>query len=950
MSDNEQQDEKPFAVEKAKTGRAKCKKCKAVIEKDTIRIAKLVNSPFSEGKMKAWHHVDCLFDVFAKQRATTKRIDDPEDDIDGWNELSNDDKKIITDKLNEFENNTPYKNLKRQSTQSQAGPSSKKKKPSNDTEKTVDTSDISLNKNENKSSNNPDDSFRSFRRLCVDIANASAYTEKTACIKKMFQFGSSEDGFEGDILLWCKLLLPMATKRVYHLQSKQLIKLFSRIFGQHEDDMLEDYENGDIAETIMNFLEKNTAIQYAKKSILTLQEVDNFLNELTQLTTEDTQTAKFKSIIKRCTPNDLKMIIRFIKNDLRIKCGPKHVLEAIHEDAYRTYQHSNNLEEVVKKFTNKSEIRVSSTSASTSVSGKGKVALMTPVLPMLAEACKSVEMAIKKCPNGMLSEIKYDGERVQVHKNGNKFSYFSRSLKSVMPHKVTDFEKFIPKAFPNGDDLILDSEIIMTDRTTGQLLPFGSLGGKKTKDNPNINVCIFIFDCIYYNGVVLLNKTMKERRKILEKQMTIIPNRVMLSEVQEIHDPQDLSQMIAKVLRLGLEGLVLKPTHSIYEPGKRHWLKVKKDYLFDGAMADTVDLVVLGAWYGTGRKGGMKSIFLMGCYDEDNDIWLTVTKVHSGHDDDTLAKLQDQLKDMIKISKDPYLLPKWIKANNRMVPDFIAKDPKTQPVWEITGAEFTNQGCHTADSISIRFPRVTKIRDDKNWSTATTLKELKVLFSKSSDSIDFSLLAQSSDKKKKKTTLDHFLNINNDNSVDTDEQCENKNNENEIIDVENLIMNKKTSNNNSKAAFHAVIDNDSTGNTSNWIEDRKPINALPENAKPRSEKCDTKVKRKGILSKFCIILDDDIPINRRKVLKQKLTTLGAEVEKKNNSPSSNVTHIIHGINEITISELRIYELPLAKHVTESWIDAIETTSMLQNEKRYAVTLVGEYCSCSCTKK
>lgn len=108
MSDNEAQDEKPFAIEKAKTGRAKCKKCKAVIEKDTIRIAKLMNSPFSEGKMKAWHHTDCLFDVFAKQRAATKRIDDPEDDIDGWNELSDDDKKIITDKINEFENNSEF--------------------------------------------------------------------------------------------------------------------------------------------------------------------------------------------------------------------------------------------------------------------------------------------------------------------------------------------------------------------------------------------------------------------------------------------------------------------------------------------------------------------------------------------------------------------------------------------------------------------------------------------------------------------------------------------------------------------------------------------------------------------------------------------------------------------------------------------------------------------------
>lgn len=92
-------------------------------------------------------------------------------------------------------------------------------------------------------------------------------------------------------------------------------------------------------------------------------------------------------------------------------------------------------------------------------------------------------------------------------------------------------------------------------------------------------------------------------------------------------------------------------------------------------MADSADLVVLGAYYGTGGKGGMKSIFLMGCYDEDRDVWLTVTKVHSGHDDATLAKLQDQL-DMIKISKDPGLLPNWIKANKPMIPDFIAKDPK----------------------------------------------------------------------------------------------------------------------------------------------------------------------------------------------------------------------------------------------------------------------------------
>lgn len=90
---------------------------------------------------------------------------------------------------------------------------------------------------------------------------------------------------------------------------------------------------------------------------------------------------------------------------------------------------------------------------------------------------------------------------------------------------------------------------------------------------------------------------------------------------------------------MGLEGLVLKNVNGIYEPGKRHWLKVKKDYLFDGKMADAADLLVLGAWFGTGKKGGMLSIYLMGCQDTRTKVWKTVTKVHTGFDDNTMDKI-----------------------------------------------------------------------------------------------------------------------------------------------------------------------------------------------------------------------------------------------------------------------------------------------------------------------
>lgn len=156
----------------------------------------------------------------------------------------------------------------------------------------------------------------------------------------------------------------------------------------------------------------------------------------------------------------------------------------------------------------------------------------------------------------------------------------------------------------------------------------------------------------------------------------------------------------------------------------------------------------------------------MGCYDEEKNRWLTVTKVAIGLDEETLASLQSPLmNNMKKISQDSNLVPTWMRCTKTMVPDFVAKNPKEQPVWEIagvyvpikfihsslgsnsktfmTGSEFTQAAIHTADGISIRFPKVTKIRDDKCWETATNFKELKLLYENSKISKDYSYLFKS---------------------------------------------------------------------------------------------------------------------------------------------------------------------------------------------------------------
>lgn len=712
-------DEKPFCIDRAKQGRATCKKCKQKCLTNELRIAKLVSNPFGSGKMKSWHHVDCIFEQFLKQKLTTKRIESS-DDLDGWEALSDTDKQMIVEKIKETVKNLETKHGI--------------KIPTKKLDITVCSTSPAPSVSKTTTKNNEihrDWLFREFRRLVADISNVSSYLEKTKLVREMFKNGSDGNGFKSDVALWCRLLLPGVAKRIYNLQNKQLIKLFARIFETDQNDMMEHFEQGDIGETIQHFFEKSGKVKPATKSKLTVTDVDDFLEELSKLTKEDEQIDHFKSIVPKCTPNDLKVIIRLIRHDLRMNAGAKHILQGIHADAYEVYQSTRDLDAVVSKCLGDGNI-----------DGKGikaSVNLMTPCLPMLAEACKSIEQAMAKCPNGMYSEIKYDGERVQVHKKGSEFKYFSRSLKPVLPHKIAHFKEYIPKAFPYGKDMILDSEILMVDTKTGNPLPFGTLGIHKKNEFKDATVCLFVFDCIYYNGEVLTNKPIKERKRILKENMIEIKNRVMFSELQEIYKPDELKQMIAHVLKDGLEGLVLKDICSIYEPGKRHWLKVKKDYLFDGAMADSADLIVLGAWYGTGKKGGMMSIFLMGCHDPYSSKFCTVTKVHTGHDDETLERLQTEL-DMVKISCDQSKVPNWLECTKTMIPDFVARDPKKQPVWEISGAEFTQHDVHTADGISIRFPRVTRIREDKNWETATNLQELQDLYKRSKEGTDVSLL------------------------------------------------------------------------------------------------------------------------------------------------------------------------------------------------------------------
>ncbi|XP_053310863.1 DNA ligase 3 [Spea bombifrons] len=752
--------EQRYLVEYAKRGTAGCKKCKEKIGKGLVRIGKVVPNPFSEsaGDMKEWYHVKCMFEKLERARATTKKIDDLTE-LEGWQELQDPERDLITQHIKELAAKagaTPRKKTPSKANQSPAAQASATNKAPATSPSPLKFSGFSAKSPQAPAPPIPSSSsgsslstakcdpkhkdclLREFRKLCAMVAEQSSYNTKTQIIHDFLTKGTSGDGFHGDTYLTVKLLLPGVIKSVYNLNDKQIVKLFSRIFNCNQDDMVRDLEQGDVSETVRIFFEDSKHFPPAAKSLLTIHDVDDMLTQLSKMTKEEDQQKVLEDIASRCTSNDLKCIIRLIKHDLKMNSGAKHVLDALDPNAYDAFKASRNLGDVVERvLRNQQEAPGMKRTLSVQAS------LMTPVQPMLAEACKSIEYAMKKCPNGMYAEIKYDGERVQVHKSGDHFSYFSRSLKPVLPHKVAHFKDYIPKAFPGGNSIILDAEVLLIDTNTGKPLPFGTLGVHKKAAFKDANVCLFVFDCIYFNGVSLMDRPLCERRKFMRDNMVEIANHVMFSEMKHVTKATDLADMITRVIREGLEGLVLKDLKGIYEPGKRHWLKVKKDYLNEGAMADTADLAVLGAYYGKGANGGMMSIFLMGCYDPQSQKWCTVTKCSSGYDDATLARLQKEL-DMVKISKDPSKLPVWLKINKNYYPDFIIRDPEKAPIWEITGAEFSKAEAHTAGGLSIRFPRCTRFRDDKDWKSATTLQQLKELYRLSKEKSDFSIAATSS--------------------------------------------------------------------------------------------------------------------------------------------------------------------------------------------------------------
>ncbi len=523
---------------------------------------------------------------------------------------------------------------------------------------------------------------------------------------------------------------------------KMLIKAIALATNSTESEVEKLYKTlGDLGKAAEKLRAKAEKIM-SKSSILAFVSVRR---ELTVLHVYETMTRvamaqgegsrdiKLKllaGLISEASPKEAKYIVRFVEGRLRLGIGDATIMDAL----AIVYGGGVHARPVIERAYN---LRADLGNVAKILAAQGIDALKNikpqvgiPIRPMLAERLNNPVEMLKKVGGKAYVEYKYDGERAQIHKDGDKIWIYSRRLENIT-RQYPDVVEYARKHI-KAKQAIVEGEIVAYDPETGELRPFQELMHRKRKHDIHVAikeypVKVFLFDLLYVDGEDYTMKPLPVRR---EKLKGIIEETDVfrLAEYIETSDPEELEKFFLKAIEDGAEGVMVKALHerSIYQAGTRGWLWIKYKRDYKSEMIDTVDLVVVGAFYGRGRRGGKFGALLMASYNPEKDVFETVCKVGSGFKDEDLDRLPEMLQPHIIDRKHPRVVSK-MQPDVWVTPALVA---------EIIGAELTLSPLHTCCldkvkpgvGISIRFPRFIRWRPDKSPEDATTSQELLEMY------------------------------------------------------------------------------------------------------------------------------------------------------------------------------------------------------------------------------
>lgn len=544
-------------------------------------------------------------------------------------------------------------------------------------------------------------SFLSFAKLCQSVEGVSATLEKIDLVAAFLaELNEAELAISSNFVMG--VVFPPGMDLVLGVGPSILYEALIRACGCKPDEVEEMLRaTGDPGIVASKIVEKRRPFNFAAftgSDDLSISDVYQRFLDIARASGKKSQETKIKNLqylFSQASPLEAQYIARLAIEDLRIGVGEGGVRDAI----ARAFGRS--ADEVERGYNITNDMGVVAVSAKKGKLSELDVAINHPIKMMLAQLSEGIPAAFQELGTAAI-EWKFDGARVQIHKDGAKVRIFSRRLENVTA-SLPEITKAILKDV-HAKSAILDGEAVAIGET-GRPRAFQEILRRlRRKYNveklaAEIPLHLFLFDLIYLDGQSIIGLPLSERRKLLVKIAgSLVADQVVSDK------PETAEEIYRKALDAGHEGILLKNPSSVYAPGKRgkNWLKIKP-------IMETLDLIVIGAKWGEGRRATFLGSYRLACREPETGDLLDVGWVATGITDEALAELTETFRNQIIVQKG------------------MEVELKPAIIFEVAYEEIQRSPNYSS-GYALRFPRLIAVRHDKSLDEADTLERVEHLY------------------------------------------------------------------------------------------------------------------------------------------------------------------------------------------------------------------------------
>jgi len=564
-----------------------------------------------------------------------------------------------------------------------------------------------------------------------ELEKTSAKLKKSEIIAMLLkETDSREMGMV--VLLLQGRVFPIWSEKELGIANLLMIKAISTATGFPAGKVEERFKKtGDLGLVVEELIKnKKQSTLFSRR--LTVGKVFENLQKVAGVEGKGSQDRKFQlvsEIIGSAQAKEAKYIVRTVLGELRIGVAEGIVRDAIAE----AFFHENERKEAINAiewawFLTGDYGVTAGIAKEKGLSGLKKVKLEIgkPIQVLLAEKSPSLQDALESFEECAI-EIKYDGARVQIHKSGERIWLYTRRLENIT-RQFPDLVELVKKHV-KGNEFIIEGEILAVDPKTQRPLTFQTLSQRIHRKYDiqeivkQIPIQVNVFDVIYHGGKSFFSTPFRERRKFLESIIVPLPGKFQLAEELVTKDIKKAESFYKRALEANQEGVMVKNLSALYQPGRRvagGWLKVKPTM-------ESLDLAIIGAQWGTGKRAGWMGSFLLGCLDEKAGDFLECGMIGTGikEKEGVSGRLQAGMeKEQEGVTF--HQLTKLLKPNIESEKGGLIKiRPKV--VVEVAYEEIQKSPNYRS-GFALRFPRVVRIRFDKGPEQADTLHRVKLLF------------------------------------------------------------------------------------------------------------------------------------------------------------------------------------------------------------------------------